>query len=46
MIGEAAGPPMMEPRVPTGQLTEARALTNPLPISSGVMEQVKSLYEG
>jgi mono/diheme cytochrome c family protein len=37
---------MMEPRVPNDKLSEARALTSPLPDSPDVVEKGKILYEG
>ncbi|MGH2620684.1 MAG: c-type cytochrome [Anaerolineales bacterium] len=36
----------MPPRVPADKLAEARALKNPLPDSSEVVEQGKALYQG
>ncbi len=42
----AAGPHLMQPRVPNDQLEEARALANPLPNSAEVVAQGKTLYEG
>ena len=43
---EAAGPHMMQPRVPAGQLEEARALTSSIAVSPNVIAQGKTLYEG
>jgi hypothetical protein len=37
---------MMEPRVPEDKLEEARALKNPLPDSSEILEKGKGLYHG
>lgn len=37
---------MMRPRVPEDKLAEARALTNPLPDSTEVIQTGKTLYEG
>lgn len=37
---------MMQPRVPADKLTEARALTNPLPASPETIEKGKALYQG
>ncbi len=37
---------MMQPRVPADKLEEARALQNPLPDSSDVLEKGKALYQG
>ena len=37
---------MMRPRVPADKLAEARALSNPLPDSSDVIEAGKALYQG
>lgn len=37
---------MMQPRVPADQLAEARALRSPLPDSSDVVANGKTLYEG
>lgn len=45
-FAEAAGPHMMQPRVPEGQLEEARGLANPLTSSPEVVAQGKALYEG
>lgn len=38
--------PMMQPRVPADKLTEARALTSPLPESTEMVERGKALYNG
>jgi len=45
-LSEAAEQPMMQPRVPVDKLAEARALTNPLPDSSEIIEKGKVLYQG
>lgn len=37
---------MMQPRVPADKLAEARALTNPLPVSPETIEKGKALYQG
>jgi len=37
---------MMQPRVPADKLTEARALTSPLPKSPEILAQGKALYNG
>jgi mono/diheme cytochrome c family protein len=37
---------MMQPLVPADKLSEARALTSPLPSSADIVEQGKSLYNG
>lgn len=37
---------MMQPRVPEDKLAEARAIQNPLPDSSDVLEKGKGLYHG
>lgn len=42
----AADRHMMAPRVPADQIEQARALTNPLPVSPEIVEQGKALYEG
>ena len=39
-------PSLIHPRVPEGQLPEARALTNPLPKSYWIIDDGKNLYEG
>lgn len=41
-----AGPHHMTPRVPPNQIEKARALSNPLDVSSEVVEKGKMLYEG
>lgn len=45
-VAEGAGPHLMQPRVPEAKLEQARALKNPLPFSSDLIEQGKVLYEG
>ncbi len=40
----AAGPHMLQPRVPSEQLDEARALTSPLPDSPDSIEKGKALF--
>ena len=45
-LSKAAEPHMMQPRVPADKLAEARALTNPLPDSSEMVEKGKVLYQG
>jgi mono/diheme cytochrome c family protein len=42
----AADRHMMMPRVPSDQIEQARALTNPLPESAEIVEKGKALYEG
>ncbi len=42
----AAGPHMLQPRVPLDHLDEARALTSPLPDSPDSIAQGKALYHG
>ena len=37
---------MMQPLVPADKMAEARALVNPLPSSSKIVEQGKALYRG
>ncbi|MEW6246947.1 MAG: c-type cytochrome [Nitrospirota bacterium] len=37
---------MLQPRVPSDKLAEARALTNPLPDAPDVVEKGKALYHG
>ncbi len=37
---------MMQPRVPADKLAEARALTNPTPVSPETIEKGKALYHG
>lgn len=43
---EAEERPMMQPRVPADKLSEARALTSPLPNSPETVEKGKRLYNG
>lgn len=45
-LSVAAERHMMQPRVPADKLTEARALTSPLPDASESVEQGKVLYNG
>ena len=45
-ISSAAERHMMQPRVPEDKLAEARALQNPLPDSSDVLEKGRGLYHG
>lgn len=45
-IALGAGPHHMSPRVPLDQIEQAHALTNPLDLSSAVVEAGKMLYEG
>ncbi len=42
----AAGHDMMQPRVPTEKLAEARALTSPLPDTPDTIAKGKALYQG
>ena len=42
----AQGHDLMQPRVPSDQLDEARALTSPLPDSPDTIEKGKALYHG
>lgn len=41
-----AGQHMMQPRVPTDKLDEARALQNPLTATPDILEKGKTIYEG
>jgi len=45
-VGAAAERHMMQPLVPADKVAEARALVNPLPSSSKIVEQGKALYHG
>jgi mono/diheme cytochrome c family protein len=45
-LSAAAEQHMMQPRVPTDKLAEARALTSPLPDSPEIVEKGKALYHG
>ncbi len=45
-IALTAGPSHLTPRVPLNQIEKARALINPLDVSSAVVEKGKMLYEG
>ena len=42
----AADSAVVRPRVPKGQIQEARAVTNPLPADEEVITKGKALYEG
>ena len=42
----AADSAVLRPRVPKGQIQEARAVTNPLPADEEVITKGKALYEG
>lgn len=45
-IALTEGPHRMPPRIPLDQIEKARALTNPLELSSETVERGKTLYEG
>ena len=45
-MSKAAERHMMPPRIPADKLSEARALTSPLPDASEIVEQGKVLYNG